>query len=107
MAKTIYFFAFFDDLDLKNQKILWLPSIFQFERTGTNLNHPSLVTDNGNILLYLLIHHQTKHMKSNKYAIYIEICIYAKSPHPNSVFCLNLEFFYHFPPCRMVESPPD
>ena len=26
---------------------------------------PSLVTDCGNILLYLLIHHQTKPMKSN------------------------------------------
>ena len=63
---------------------------------------PSLVTDCGNILLYLLIHHQTKPMKSNKYTIYHEICIYAKSPHPNSVFCLNLEFFYHFPPSRMV-----
>ena len=47
------------------------------------------------------------HMKSNKYTIYHEICIYAKSPHPNSVFCLNLEFFYHLPPFRMVESPPD
>ena len=67
----------------------------------------SLITYYGNILLYLLIHHQTKHMKSNKYTIYHEICIYAKSPHPNSVFCLNLEFFYHFPPSRMVESPPD
>ena len=40
------------------------------------------------------MHHQTKPMKSNKYTIYHEICIYAKSPHPNSVFCLNLEFFY-------------
>ena len=68
---------------------------------------PSLVTDYGNILLYLLIHHQTKHMKSNKYTIYHEICIYAKSLHPNSVFCLNQEFLYHFPPFRMVESPPD
>ena len=66
-----------------------------------------LVTDYGNILLYLLIHYQTKHMKSNKYTIYHEIYIYAKSLHPNSVFCLNLEFFYHFPPSRMVESPPD
>ena len=101
-----------------------------------------LVTDYGNILLYLfihyqtngrkssrlkmvlesiltsvefihfktddlLIHHQTKHMKSNKYTIYHENCIYTKSPHPNSVFCQNLEFFYHFPHFRMVESPPD
>ena len=66
---------------------------------------PSLVTDYGNILLYLFLHHQTKHMKSNKYTIYHEICIYAKFPHP--VFCQNLEFFYHFPPSRMVESPPD
>ena len=30
---------------------------------------PSLVTDQGNILLHLSIHHQTKHMKSNKYTI--------------------------------------
>ena len=68
---------------------------------------PSLVTDYGNILLYLLIHHQTKHMKSNKYTFYHKVCIYAKSPHPNSFFCLNLEFFYQFPPSRMVETPPD
>ena len=67
---------------------------------------PSLVTDCGNILLHLLIHHQTKHLKSNKYTIYHEICINAKSPHPNSGFYLNLESFYHFPPSRMVESPP-
>ena len=63
----------------------------------------SLVTDYSNILSYWLIHHQTKHMKSNKYTIYHEICIYSKSPHP--VFCLNLKLFYHFPPSRMVESP--
>ena len=40
---------------------------------------PSRVTEYGNILLYL----STKDMKSNKYTIYHEICIYAKSPHPN------------------------
>ena len=33
------FLLFYNDLDLNNQKILWLPSIYQFERTGTNLNH--------------------------------------------------------------------
>ena len=38
----------------------------------------SLVIEYTNILLYWLIHHQTKHMKSNKYTIYHEICIYAK-----------------------------
>ena len=58
----------------------------------------SLVTDYGNILSYLLIHYQIKHMKSNKYTIYRENCIYTKSPRPNSVFCQNLELFYHFPP---------
>ena len=31
---------FYNDLDLNNQKILCLTSIYQFERTGTNLNHP-------------------------------------------------------------------
>jgi hypothetical protein len=31
---------FHNDLDLNNQKILCLPSIYQFERTGTNLDHP-------------------------------------------------------------------
>ena len=46
-------------------------------------------------------------MKSNKYTCYHEICNNAKPPHPNSVFCLDLEFFYNFPPSRMVESPPD
>ena len=52
---------------------------------------------------------QTKYIKGNKYIIYLEImkyAIYAKSPHPNSVFCLNLEFFYHFPPSRIVKSQP-
>jgi hypothetical protein len=38
----LVFFAFFNVLDLNNQKILWLPSIYQFERTGTNLNHPNV-----------------------------------------------------------------
>ena len=32
---------FYNDLDLNNPKILWLPSISQFERTVHNLNHPS------------------------------------------------------------------
>ena len=50
---------------------------------------PSLITDHCNILLYILIHHQTKLMKSNTHTIYHEICIYAKSPHPNSVFCIS------------------
>ena len=31
---------FYNDLDLNNQKILCLPSIFQFERTVHNLSHP-------------------------------------------------------------------
>ena len=53
---------------------------------------------------------QTKYTKGNEYIIHIEImkyAIYAKSAQLNLVFCLNLEFFYHFPPSRMVESPPD
>ena len=24
--------------------------------------------------------------------------------HPNSIFCINFEFFYHFPPSRIVKS---
>ena len=35
-----------------------------------------------------------------------EICIYTKSAHLNSVFCQNFEFFYHFQPSRIAESPP-
>ena len=35
------FLLFYNDLGLNNQKILCLPSIYQFERTGTNLDHPS------------------------------------------------------------------
>ena len=37
-----YFCIFDNVLDLNNQNILCLPSIFQFERTGTNLNHPNI-----------------------------------------------------------------
>ena len=41
MIEMFYFFLhFYNALDLNNQKILWLPSIFQFERTVHNLNHP-------------------------------------------------------------------
>ena len=38
--KYFNFLLFYNPLDLNNQKILWLPSIYEFERTGTNLNHP-------------------------------------------------------------------
>ena len=38
--KCFIFLLFYNALDLNNQKILWLPSIYQFERTATNLNHP-------------------------------------------------------------------
>ena len=38
--KCFIFLLFYNALDLNNQKILCLPSIYQFERTGTNLNHP-------------------------------------------------------------------
>ena len=31
---------FYNALDLNNQKMLCLSSIYQFERTGTNLDHP-------------------------------------------------------------------
>ena len=34
-----FFLLFYNALDLNNQKIMWLPSIFQFERTVHNLNH--------------------------------------------------------------------
>ena len=40
--KCFNFFAFdYNAVDLNNQKILCLPSIYQFERTGTNLDHPN------------------------------------------------------------------
>jgi hypothetical protein len=38
---------FYNALDLNNQKILWLPSIYEFERTGTNLNHPKIYLNTG------------------------------------------------------------
>ena len=42
MDEIFYFFlVFYNVLDLNNQKLLWLPSIYQFEKTGTNLNHPN------------------------------------------------------------------
>ena len=37
-----FFLLFYNDLDLNNQEILWPPSIYQFERAGTNLDHPRL-----------------------------------------------------------------
>ena len=37
-----FFLLFYNVLDLNNQKNLWLPSIFQFERTVHNLNHPNV-----------------------------------------------------------------
>ena len=37
-----YFFSRWPEFTIsENQKILWLPSIYQFERTGTNLDHPT------------------------------------------------------------------
>ena len=39
---VLMFLLFYNDLDLNNQKVLCLPSIYQFERTGINWNHPSL-----------------------------------------------------------------
>ena len=44
MDETFYFFLlFYKVLDLDNQKILWLPSIYQFEREDrNNLNHPNI-----------------------------------------------------------------
>jgi hypothetical protein len=41
--KCFTFLLFYKALDLINQKILWLPSIYEFERTGTNLNHPTVL----------------------------------------------------------------
>ena len=42
MDEMFYFsLLFYNVLDLNNQNILWLPSIYQIERTGTNLNHPT------------------------------------------------------------------
>ena len=43
MVEMFYFFAFlYNALDLNNQKILCLPSIYQFDRTETNLKHPTV-----------------------------------------------------------------
>ena len=41
--KCFIFLLFYNALDLNNQKILCLPSIYEFERTGTNLNHPTVI----------------------------------------------------------------
>ena len=38
---VLLFLLFYNNLDLNNQKILWLPSILLFERTVYNLNHPN------------------------------------------------------------------
>ena len=46
MNEMFYFFVFFNALDPNNQKILCPPSIYEFERTGTNLNHPKVATGN-------------------------------------------------------------
>ena len=58
--------------------------------------HKSYVTNNASALFI-------RHPKNQST---LTFAIYAKSAQLNSVFCLNLEFLYHFPP-RMVESPPD
>ena len=42
--KCFNLLLFYNALDLNNQKILCLPSIYQFERTGTNLDHPNIPT---------------------------------------------------------------
>ena len=50
---------------------------------------------------------QTKYTKGNKCKIYIEImkyAIYAKSAQLNSVFCLDFEFFHHFPPTILLTT---
>ena len=39
MFNFLIFLLLFNALDLNIQKILCLPSIYQFERTETNLNH--------------------------------------------------------------------
>ena len=36
----------------------------------------------------------------------MKYAIYAKSAQLNSVFCLDFEFFHHFPPSRFVQRPP-
>ena len=38
----LFSLLFYNALDLNNQKILCLPSICQFERIVTDLNHPNL-----------------------------------------------------------------
>ena len=78
-----------------NEKKQWKKQDLNLRSSGLKLSAiptelSGLGTDYSNILLYLLIHHQNKHMKSKRYTIYHEIFIYAKSPHPNSVLCLNL-----------------
>ena len=45
-----------NDLDLNNQKILWLQSIFQFERTVTDLNQPPYCKINLLIALSYCLH---------------------------------------------------
>ena len=48
---------FYNDLDQNNQKILCLPSIFQFERTVHNLDHPIVVKWNKWVLQICVLHH--------------------------------------------------
>ena len=50
----LIFLLFYNDLDLNNQKILCLPSIFQFERTVHNLNHPNVLIWNNSLLINAL-----------------------------------------------------
>jgi hypothetical protein len=43
--KCFLFLLFYNALELNNQEILCLPSIYQFDRTATDLSHPTLVPD--------------------------------------------------------------
>ena len=60
-------------------------------------------------IILVNVKQQSKYIKGNFLHDLLgshEICVYAKSAHPNSVFCLDYEFFHHFQPSRIAKSLP-
>ena len=72
MNEMFYFLLFYNALDLDNQKMLCLPSIYEFERTGTTLNHPknSALDNSKNIIITCALKSDVLELKTLQYLFF-------------------------------------
>ena len=101
IINNIIFNIYLRSLKLNYRKIL-----VNYKASALPTELCSMVTErcNNSLQLGIDVTYTNKCKKVLSTQFYLEMCIYAKSTQLIFFFCLDFEFFHHFPPSRVVKK---